>query len=317
MRIRRALEGVPGAIYDREWQDFSTNRNELLELAKPTADFLLLADADMTLELDDVEVLRQLDADRYDVLVTGGIEYRMPYLVRSALPWTYRGRTHEYLACEGIASPEPNPIEGLRLHHHGDGGAKADKFERDLALLSEAVRQDPDDARSVFYLAQTRESLGDLTGAIAAFRRRLELGGWDEELFWSLYRSGAILERTGDVAAATEAYTLAWEMRPTRAEPVMRLAAGHRARGSHRTARIWADVGMAIEYPQHDRLFVERWVYDWGMRFEWSVAAWWTGLQHEAHATWVELLGRPDLTEPYRSAIEQNIAVWSPRTDGR
>lgn len=307
-RIRKAMSNLPGAIFDRPWQDFATNRNELLALARPTADYLLLVDADMTLELDDLDAFRRLTEPRYDVLVTGGIEYRMPYLVCSDLPWRYRGHTHEFLDCDGDA-PGPNPIDGVRLHHHGDGGSKAQKFQRDLALLTQALRETPDDSRSVFYLAQTRESLGDLTGALAAYRRRLELGGWDEELFWSLYRSGLILERCGDAAAATEAFTLAWEMRPTRAEPIMRLAAGHRARGSFRTARLWADLGVDIDYPSADRLFVERWVYDWGMRFEWSVAAWWTGDTDAARATWLELLDRDDLTDPYRQALTANLAL--------
>ena len=307
-RMRAALTGVPGAIYERTWVDFSTNRNELLDLAKTTAEYLLLVDADMTLEVDDPTLFQSLTEPRYDLLVTGGLDYRMPYLVRSDLPWRYRGRTHEYLECEGSA-PEPNPLQGIRLHHHGDGGAKADKFARDLALLTTAVRESPDDARSVFYLAQTREALGDLTGALAAYQRRLQLGGWDEELFWCLYRAGHILDAAGDAAAAADSYTLAWELRPTRAEPLMKLAAGHRTRGSYRTARMWADQGMALAYPAQDRLFVERWVYDWGMRFEWSVAAWWTGDAARARDVWEELLTRDDLPDSYGAAVRRNLAL--------
>ena len=49
--IRKALKGVPGKLLEREFTDFGTNRTEALALAKGTNDWLLLLDADETVEV--------------------------------------------------------------------------------------------------------------------------------------------------------------------------------------------------------------------------------------------------------------------------
>ena len=49
--IRKALKGVPGKLHEREFVNFGHNRTEALALAKGTADWLLLLDADETVEV--------------------------------------------------------------------------------------------------------------------------------------------------------------------------------------------------------------------------------------------------------------------------
>ena len=310
-RVRTALSGIPGAVYSRPWVDFASNRNELLGLGGPTADYLLLLDADMVLEVDDAQALHDLAADAYEIRVTGGVEYWMRYLVRADVGWSYVGRTHEYLSAPRGREVAQERLTGLRIVHRADGGSRADKFTRDLALLEAEVADHPDDARWVFYLAQTRQHLGDVPGALAAYARRIEMGGWDEEVFWSMFQSGGLLAARGDWPAAVVMYVTAWEYRPTRAEPLQRLASGFRSLGAHRTARVWAETGRAITVPD-DRLFLERWVYDWGLQFEWSVAAWWTGDVEAARKAWRRLLERSDLTPEYRAAVEANLALPDP-----
>src|SRR4051812_2036165 len=48
--ICEAVKDMPGELLERPWVDFGTNRTELLQLARGTADYLLLLDADMTVE---------------------------------------------------------------------------------------------------------------------------------------------------------------------------------------------------------------------------------------------------------------------------
>ena len=47
--IERALAGIPGELHHHEWRDFGHNRSELMRVARGTADYLLLLDADQTL----------------------------------------------------------------------------------------------------------------------------------------------------------------------------------------------------------------------------------------------------------------------------
>lgn len=59
---------------------------------------------------------------------------------------------------------------------------------------------------------------------MAWYRRRLELGGWDEELFYARFRRGACLLRAGQPDEACGALWRAWGERPWRAEPLAELA---------------------------------------------------------------------------------------------
>jgi len=306
-KIRELLSEIPGVLYDRAWVDFGHNRSELMQLARGTAQQLVLLDADMVMLTNGFGVSSiDLEAEINELLVSGGVEYKMPYIVRGDRPWRFHGSTHEYL--DGNFEKRTHYASGVSFLHHGDGGSKSDKFVRDEAMLRRQIQSEPDNPRWFFYLAQTRQNLGDAEGALVAFRRRIEMGGWDEEVFWSMLSIGEILEARGDWAEATIALLAAWEFRPSRAESLMVLATGFRSRNMFASAKLYAELGQKIPIPA-DRLFVRRWVYDWGLDFEQSVANWWLGDALEAQKTWQALLKRTDLDDAHRLAVESNLTL--------
>jgi glycosyltransferase involved in cell wall biosynthesis len=295
--IEAELAEVPGTLYRRPWRDFGTNRSELLELARGSADYLLLIDADMTL-VRSGEVER-LGADVYLLRHLGPLDYSVPRLVRGDLRHRYEGATHEYLVSEGAAAPVP--LAGLAIDHHGDGGTRGEKIERDLALLEAAVARDPGDARAVFYLAQTYADDGQDERAIEHYRRRVELGGWEEEYFYAALRAGQLQARR-DPDGAVAALRAAAAMRPTRAEPLLELARIARLRRRYEEAHRHAEAGLAIPYPS-DLLFVHRDVYEWRLRFERAVAAYWLGRHAEAIADCDRLLAAGRLPADAEAAV--------------
>ena len=44
--VRETLQGLPGALFQRPWRDFGSNRSEAIRLAGSRADYLLFLDAD-------------------------------------------------------------------------------------------------------------------------------------------------------------------------------------------------------------------------------------------------------------------------------
>jgi glycosyltransferase involved in cell wall biosynthesis len=303
--IRHELKDIPGVLYDREWKNFGHNRTELLNLVQGTADYAMLLDADITVE--NLGFSRnQLTTDLYEVKVSDAYTYNMPYIVRTSLPWRYEGLTHEYITCDMPTNRDFLPT--LVFHHHADGGTRPEKFQRDKRLLEESVRNNSGDTRAMFYLAQTRQNLGDKPGALAAFRKRIEMGGWDEEVFWSLYQVGHILSSQQDWPLAMQAYMSAWEYRPTRAEPLFRIAEGLRIRNHHHNALLWCDKAKTIPLPD-DRLFVEKWIYDWGIDFERSVCLWWSGDVEASQEISRLLLTRDDLPDNYRTSVNHNLEL--------
>ncbi len=81
-------------------------------------------------------------------------------------------------------------------------------LEQDLGLL-----EGLEDSRSVFYRAQTLRFLGRTDEAIGAYRERVELGGWDEELWYSQYQAAVL---AGDV----DELLMVHRLRPWRHEPL-------------------------------------------------------------------------------------------------
>lgn len=308
--IEESLAGIPGTVHTRPWRDFSTNRNELLELSRPTADYLLLLDADMTVRITSTEPLSSLTASVYDILVEAGLRYRMPYLISSDLDCRFVGRTHEYLSY-GETGVSAEPYDGIVITHVGDGGNRDTKLQRDLGLLESDAYANPENPRTFFYLAQTREGLGDIPGALAAYRRRIELGGWEEEIFWSMYKCGMLLESAGDWPAAAQMYITAWEFRSHRVEPLVHLARGYRERGAYGAALLWAERASVIELPVSDRLFVEPWMYSWGVKLELAANSWWCENRDRAEAIWRELLDHADLPSAIRDTVASNLAQYS------
>lgn len=119
------------------------------------------------------------------------------------------------------------------------------RHRRDLEILKAEAERDPRHPRTVFYIAQTYRYLEHNEEAIEWYVRRPAMGGWDEEVFYSLYQVGALRAQAGDWEHALPALIDAWEFRPTRLEPVYAIALGlrqrERYRAAHRFSSLWRE----------------------------------------------------------------------------
>jgi hypothetical protein len=229
-------------VHRRKWRGFGPCRSELMRLAKGTADYLLLADADMEFRYDGT--LPQLTADAYHGRILGSIDYALPMLVRGDLDWRYQGVVHSYLDCPVATTDEVLP--GLEVVDHGH--TTEAKLRNDLELLTADLIRNPGSARSCFYLAQTYFDLDLVDEAIQFYRLRAEMDGWDEETFYARYRLGVLLCEHRSFAEGARELLRAWEQRPSRIEPLRALA------------NVANNVANKFPHPG-DRLFVHRDAY--------------------------------------------------------
>ena len=306
--VRSGLAAVPGQLLDVPWVDFGHNRTELMAAARGTADYLLLLDADMTLTR--TGALPRLDADAYLLRTTGALDYGVIRLVRGDREWWYEGSTHEHVATNGQFTQEE--LDELIVEHHADGSSRQDKLLRDVGLLKRDLTRNPDNPRPVFYLAQTFRELGNRALAIDYYRRRVELGGWEEEVFYANLQEG-ILRAEEESDAAVTVLLEAWERRPSRAEPLFELARLHRRRGDFSIARLFANEGIRIPRPD-DVLFVHRWVYDWGLLLERALSEAGLGRLDRARVELRALLERPDLPRVVEQAAARVLVDLGTRT---
>lgn len=267
----------PGELHSFPFENFGQARNAGLECAYSSTldyDYLLLADADMELVVEDAGFRERLEAPGYRLLQRGapvgsGITYWNTRLVRRNVGARYHGPTHEYIDVPGGVGS----LEGVWYKDHASGSNRPGKFDRDITYLSKALELDPGNARNWFYLAQSYRDAGRTAEAAQTYAKRAEMGGWDEEAWEARLSEARCLRNLGDEAGFVYKAVAAFNMRPQRAEPLYDLARFYRERCMYEASLLYAEAGLTIEPPTQDLLFVEDFVYTAGLREECSIAA--------------------------------------------
>ncbi|MER5687611.1 glycosyltransferase [Streptomyces sp. NPDC002205] len=310
--IRTALDGIPGELHEEPWVDFGHNRSLNIRHAHAKADYLLLLDADLVIHRHGP--LSPLTADSYLLRHEGATECRIKRLVRGDIAWRYEGVTHEYLTSD--QRDDPQTFDALVIEDHADGGTRHEKFERDARLLGAELERDPANTRTVFHLAQTMRDLGERDKAIALYERRARMGGWGEEVYYSLLQAGILKADADDWPAAMDALSRAWESRPQRLEACYELSSRLRGLGRHRAAHAFVCAGLDRE-PPDDLLFIQPWVYRWGLLFEYSITAYWVGDIEGSLRACDRLLSMPDLPDAHRRQTLSNREFGEQRQASR
>ena len=307
--IKDFMKDVPGELHERPWVDFAHNRNQALDFAKNKADYVLIIDADEVLEIAPNFVLPDLDKDFYYITTKyGGTRYVRVQLVNNHLDWRWGGVLHE--AIDSPHAKTRGTLEGVANVVFTDGFRSNDpkKYHKDAQVLEKALAKEPNNTRYQFYLAQSYRDAQEFELSLKHYKKRFEMGGWDEELFWSLMQIALLQEWMNmDQATVIEGYKKAYAYRPTRAEPLYHLCNYYRQKvGDCKESYKVAHQGLAVAFPK-DILFVESWIYDYGLLLEYSIACYWTERYVEAQVATLLMLSKPDLPSNFRECAERNM----------
>ncbi len=237
------------------------------------------------------------------------ILYARPQICSNRLPFRFRGVLHEFL--EGPETFTRADAVGFSIVCSREGGRSKnpDKYKHDAEILEAALRDETDAflrARYTFYLAQSLRDSDQLAPALAAYLARAPLGFWSEEVFESLYEAGKLMERLDyDAASIIGTYLRAYDAAPVRAESLHALVAYAHRHGQAATGYLVGKAALAIPRPAHG-LFVQDWIYDYGLLDEFSIAAYWAGHYGECLAAAEQLLTEGKVPEQHRPRILQN-----------
>lgn len=303
--------GMDVILEHRPWIDYSTNRNQAIELARTQgADLLLALDADDRLEIDEYFEIPTGDAPGYRVKhLLGSTSFWRVALFRPEAGWRYRGRVHETLV--GPVNNLPL-LQGIQIRCNIDGEWRSrERLIEDERILEEEIYKNNYDTRSWFYLAQTRYDLGRWESARSAYLARSSVKDNPEEVFTSLYRVGQCSDNMGKEcdAECEHAYVRAHEARPHRVEPLWALARHHRMRGRFHAALPWAQVACQTRGAVDDLLFVDEDVQTGYKPFdELSVVAWWCGRTNLARYA-VDRALELGVPAPDKKRVEDNRAL--------
>jgi len=271
-----AERGIAGELHSVGWRNFGYNRTQALQLARSKADFLLLMDADM--ELVDTGFCKDmLQHPHYFIRqYNGSLVYYNTRLISTTPNWQSIGVTHEYYQPDDAPIPS-RKLESLYFLDHTDGGCKADKFTRDIALLLDGLRAEPNNNRYKFYLAGSYKDIGDNANAIKWYEQRIQGGEWAEEVYYSRYMK-MICESRAEYPFSHWLLTglEAFACRPQRLEALYEIVKYCR---ETRQYGLGYQLGRAQEnllFPT-DSLFVDVAIHGWKFFDELSICAYWAG----------------------------------------
>ena len=141
-------------------------------------------------------------------------------LLKTRIIFVYKGLTHEVIMSTETVTSETFPKNSIFINDIGDGGCKNDKIERDIKLLIRSIKEDPDNSRNYFYLANTYFTKKDFEKSEKCYLKRIILGGWKEELWYSYYRLGLIYLLKRNSYKSIFFFMEAYEYSPNRLENI-------------------------------------------------------------------------------------------------
>jgi glycosyltransferase involved in cell wall biosynthesis len=300
--------GVQGGTINAPWRDFAFNRNEVIGLARTAGmDYALVIDADDTLEWTERPDFQH---QCYDFKIQhGGVTHYRPHLFSLALPFRYCGVIHEFLDCREPFTRMPSSC-AIRIGNDSSRRGDHERFVNDAKLLRIALIQNEEPAltpRYSFYLAQSYRDSGSNGEALKEYVRRASLGGYVEEIFYSWYQAGILAERLRrPLGECLEYLCRAMQICPLRAEPYFAAARFLNLAGLFHGAWPYA---QAIFLEEPKGLFVESWIYEYGMWDEYAVSAIRTGRKEEGADACRRVLASKNLPPNQRDRVEKNLAL--------
>jgi glycosyltransferase involved in cell wall biosynthesis len=311
-------KGIPGELHQDEWKNFGHNRTLALRHADGKADYVWMIDADDKVEGNFV-FPEKMEADGY-VLRIGKPDFSWwrTQIFKTESKWEYRGVLHEYPACSIKEQPVLIKLEGdyrvdaRTLGARNVGISVIEKYTRDAETLEKAMLDEPTNTRYQFYLAQSYFDSQQWEKAIDAYRKRAEMGGWAEEVYYSLYRIGiarALLDRPWPeiMSSLLDAYNY----RPQRVEALVHISQVLRQKYDQPAAAfIFARQAAEAPFPQEEILFVPDIVYKFHALDEVAATAFYAGRPEIGYLAAKKLLEEGRVPPDQVQRVENNFQQY-------
>ncbi len=286
---------IEGKIIEEPFKNFGYNRTIALNAAKHMADYLLFLDADMKLEIDSSFDKTKLTADVYTVAQgSSKLNYFNVRLIKTSVDFKCVGSTHEYYSIHG--KHVNKQLHSIRINDIGDGGCKEDKYERDIRLLENDLKIDPNNTRTHFYLASSYKNSGNIKKAIEHFKKRILLGGWIEENWYSRYELGKCFMKIGKEAEALQTWLEAYGYHPKRMENLYEIVKHYRIKGQQQLSYLFYKIAKQIPYPSDNILFIHKDIYNYLLDYEYSIIAFYVNKTADVRPLYMKLMNTSALT---------------------
>eukprot|EP01099_Mayorella_cantabrigiensis_P004833 TRINITY_DN3702_c0_g1_i1.p1 TRINITY_DN3702_c0_g1~~TRINITY_DN3702_c0_g1_i1.p1 ORF type:complete len:447 (-),score=85.62 TRINITY_DN3702_c0_g1_i1:90-1430(-) len=321
--IREELKGVPGNLFEEPFVDFSSTKNRALELHGTSTVFTIFLHGDEVIVnpqglVDFLKSRRDMEGGTencyYISYENPSTSYFMERIGRTGCGWGFNGPTHEaYIDLFEINHATTKLPADIKIFHDTSGRTESSLRQRwllDLDLLLRELQQNPDSERWTYYLGQTYHALEDYQKAYETFDKRVSMGGWQEEVFYSMYMraiSASDLGRPWN--EVMDLFLQAHAHSPHRIEPLNVIARKYWGDGKHSLCYLFSSYAAKIPYPYNYILFIERDLYSWRMNDIVSSCAYYIGKFEEGkYATEQALLHVPEGRDKTR--LKDNLSFY-------
>ena len=272
---------IPLHLKEGSFVDFSTSRNVSLEFADSFNDIDYCILLDCNDELKGGENLRKFCKDEMGSDSTGYLvcqewfsgkydKYFNMRLVKTRRGWRYKGSVHEWLADTSLkkgekAKPVKRLPDNIILYQDRtkDDDKSGKRFKRDRELLLSDYKKNPQEPRTLFYLAQTCACLHLYEEALYYYKLRSDLEGFQEEKFHAYLRCGDMSEKLGMNWHSTMIYYMKAVEHSLRAEPLIKIAEYYKNKKQWAISFMYIKSACILKYPEKCILFVDKHGYDY------------------------------------------------------
>lgn len=312
-------EKIEGNLFEDKWENFGFNRTKVFERAKQfkeNFDYYLVIDADDIFEgnLDEIKNTEKEYICGKNKIFYGSLEYWRNQIFNVNFKWAYIGVLHEFPGC--LEENKDNLPELMlnncimRANHSNSGSRSSDpeKYNKDAKILLTGILNEPKNGRYYFYLAQSYRDAGNNQMAIIWYKKRVDLGGWEEEVYFSLFQIGVCKERLGYdfEKEVLPDYMKAYNFRKTRLEALYRVVRYFRIKNRFKEGFTYGMDAWKNEFPK-DLLFVEKHVHEFSFLDEFSICAYYCGFHRLSYDINKKLLENKHIPNDSRKRIQENL----------
>lgn len=304
-------KSMKGKILVEPFQNFEYNRNFLLKSSLGMSDFILLLDADMVFSVSE-SFKNKLKANTYYQIYQGNNDfyYYNTRIIPNRKDIYYIGVTHEYIHVPVKYKKEILPLDKVFINDIGDGGSKKDKFERDISLLTNFLKEYPNRPRETFYLANSYFDSQNYKNAIEYYLQRISLGGWTEEIWYSYFRLGKIYKYYNNMEISISYFLKAIEYSPNRIENIYEIIKYYREKKDYKISYSFYKmaVSMVNKNSSQDFLFFYNDIYEYKLDFEYCIIAYYNNIKN-IETPMISIMNK---TDKYHSYLLSNFKFYYP-----
>tara|TARA_B100000123_G_scaffold146575_1_gene108262 strand:+ start:14585 stop:16687 length:2103 start_codon:yes stop_codon:yes gene_type:complete len=312
---------ICGKIVEQPFEDFGKTRSFALKECEnePDSDYILLLDADMLLEIpsdfDAKAFKKTLTKDLYFILQgSDSFQWNNARIAKNNIGFFYKCPTHEYIDLHREYSSGNISKNELFIRDIGDGGCKEDKFIRDIRLLENGLKEDPNNCRYLFYIANSYKDIGQFDNAIEYYNKRIKSGGWYQEIAMSYYYIGLCYKGLNRVGDAINTWLEGFDNLPKRIEGLYEIIHHYRCSEKYTIANYFYELACKHRYDIsiQDELFLKREIYDILLDYEYTVLCYYVTKDYEkVNQIYSKIFNNPNLPYSKRENMLSNFKFYA------